>query len=143
MHAAFSEDHKTRAVRRSKASDPVGGVVGDATHPVPGELQVECSRSRVNYVLRSSVEDTDRVGLRKHIQGLQEESEDVLSFCGGDRKVQMDTLLKLFPVKKKSSGSVLEKRKLKKLLTKIRAEHETLVTFKQVTKDDVAAKVGL
>lgn len=53
------------------------------------------SRFSIGRVPSSGVEDVDLMALRKHIQELQADNDDLLSHRAGDKGLQMDTLLNL------------------------------------------------
>lgn len=77
---------------------PVCSPFGDAASPVPNEIQAArldnfgptasrgSSQSSVIKVPRSGAEDADLVALRKHIQNLQAENDDLLSHRAGEKE---------------------------------------------------------
>lgn len=91
-----------------KPSESVGRAVENAALLVLIEVLAEDSRSSVSKVPRYGAEDAAIVALSNHIQDLFAENDEQLSCRAGEKKVQMNTVLKLCAEKKKLSGLEME-----------------------------------
>lgn len=87
------------------------------------------------------MEDADLIALRKNNQKLQVENDDLLTRHAGDKKLQMETLLKLFSKKKRTTGLERGGKKLTIKRAESRSEQEMVVGSNESTEDAVATKL--